>query len=147
MHRRRLSVKSVPAGVSCLHNYYNLHMHGIRYIVCLCYMHHPIKKVCISNNFFMYINCRCRCWCSSVSPNSETPSSTQFSRARYCCFIILFFTLKLSRDFHLSRYLIENNMINFNQGLGVFTVVGTTETPHAIRLFPKESFTCMPIHN
>ncbi len=42
----------------------------------------------------------------------------------------------------MSRYLIQNNMINFNQGLGVFTVVGTTGTPHAITLFPKESCTC-----
>ena len=33
-------------------------------------------------------------------------------------------------------------MINLNQRLGVFTVIGTTGTPHAIKLFPKESCTC-----
>ena len=36
----------------------------------------------------------------------------------------------------------ENNLITHNPSLGVFTVLGTTGNPHAVRLFPKESCTC-----
>ena len=41
-----------------------------------------------------------------------------------------------------SRFIIENKLISHNQELGVFTVLGTTGRPHAIRIFPKESCTC-----
>lgn len=40
------------------------------------------------------------------------------------------------------RLIIENNKISHNVKLGVFTVIGTTGNPHAVRLFPKESCTC-----
>ena len=40
------------------------------------------------------------------------------------------------------RLIIEKKQISHNQSLGVFTVIGTTGNPHAIRMFPKESCTC-----
>ena len=40
------------------------------------------------------------------------------------------------------RSIIENGCISHNHKLGVFTVVGTSGNPHAVKLFPKESCTC-----
>ena len=40
------------------------------------------------------------------------------------------------------RSIIENDKICHNIKLRVFTVIGTTGNPHAVRLFPKESCTC-----
>ena len=40
------------------------------------------------------------------------------------------------------RHIIEKKQISQNQSLGVFTVIGTSGNPHAIRIFPKESCTC-----
>ena len=42
----------------------------------------------------------------------------------------------------LSRSVIENGQISHSAKLGVFTIVGTTEKAHAVRLFPKETCTC-----
>lgn len=38
--------------------------------------------------------------------------------------------------------MIEKGSINHNHKLGVFTVVGTTGNPHAVKLFPTEKCTC-----
>lgn len=43
---------------------------------------------------------------------------------------------------HMHRQVIEKKQISHNQSLGVFTVIGTTGNPHAIRIFPRESCTC-----
>ena len=39
------------------------------------------------------------------------------------------------------RLIIEKKQISHNQSLRVFTVIGPTGNPHAIRMFPKESCT------
>lgn len=36
----------------------------------------------------------------------------------------------------------DNNLITHNPSLGVFTVLGTSGNPQAVRLFPKESCSC-----
>lgn len=38
--------------------------------------------------------------------------------------------------------MVDNGNISHNHKLGVFTVVGTTGNPHAVKLFPTEKCTC-----
>lgn len=40
------------------------------------------------------------------------------------------------------RMLIDRGEISHNVKLGVFTVLGTTGTPHAVKLFPTQSCSC-----
>ncbi len=40
------------------------------------------------------------------------------------------------------RYLIDKKLISHNASLGVFTVLGTSGNPSAVRLFPTESCSC-----
>lgn len=42
----------------------------------------------------------------------------------------------------LFRYILERGNINHNFKLGVFTVIGTMDNVHVVRIFPKESCTC-----
>ena len=49
---------------------------------------------------------------------------------------------KVNVNFFVHRSIVEKKEISHNQSLGVFTVLGTTGKPHAVRLFPKESCTC-----
>ena len=44
--------------------------------------------------------------------------------------------------FLLFRSVINKGHISHNQSLAVFTILGTTGKPHAVRLFPTESCTC-----
>lgn len=63
--------------------------------------------------------------------------STQHARAKYIAtciynhYYVLFY-----------RFILEHGQINHNHSLGVFTVVGTTGNPYAVRLFPTESCSC-----
>lgn len=42
----------------------------------------------------------------------------------------------------INRAIIDDGKISHNPSLGVFTVVGTTGNPHAVRLFPSVTCTC-----
>ena len=42
----------------------------------------------------------------------------------------------------ISRSIISSGHLSHNQSLGVFTVIGTSGNPHAVRIFPSESCTC-----
>ena len=81
-----------------------------------------------------------------ISSIAEQPTETPYSRARYThknCVCIKSSNVYLSCMLTInSRFIIENKQISHNQELGVFTVLGTTGRPHAIRIFPKESCTC-----
>ena len=44
--------------------------------------------------------------------------------------------------FYVYRAIIDRGDISHNEKLGVFTVLGTTGTPHVVRLFPKQSCSC-----
>lgn len=50
--------------------------------------------------------------------------------------------LPMTTPYARARHIIEKKQISQNQSLGVFTVIGTSGNPHAIRIFPKESCTC-----
>ena len=53
------------------------------------------------------------------------------------------YTTKLTNGYlFLCRMIIEKGNITHNCKLGVFTVLGTTGNPQAVRLFPKEDCTC-----
>jgi len=44
--------------------------------------------------------------------------------------------------FYLCRAIIDNRKIAHNEKLQAFTLEGTSENVHAVRLFPKASCTC-----
>ena len=50
--------------------------------------------------------------------------------------------MQLLASYFLCRMIIENGNISHNCKIGVFTVLGTTGNPQAVRLFPKETCTC-----
>ena len=78
----------------------------------------------------------------SAFPSSES-LVTRTSRARLVQVYILINMYKISMHLNSNlRSIIENGCISHNHKLGVFTVVGTSGNPHAVKLFPKESCTC-----
>jgi len=44
---------------------------------------------------------------------------------------------------YLYRTIIDRADISHNEKIGVFTVLGTTGTPHTMPLFPKQSCSCL----
>lgn len=69
----------------------------------------------------------------------ELPVTTQYARARYSGENRIVALLIIISAY---RHVIEQKQISHNQSLGVFTVIGTSGNPHAIRIFPRESCTC-----